>query len=189
MPLSPKGIPYIPDGYGPASQPPKPRSLVAQAVLFVLVFVVLQAGYSAVRETWVERLLIDTLTVKTAAAVINTITPDVSVVASGTRLKASGGGINILNGCEGTEVLFLLVAAFVAFPLHWRIKLLGLLSGVGFVFVLNELRILALFYAFRRDPSLFDLLHTIVAPVILIALTTLFFYAFLHTQQTTHRCP
>ena len=154
---------------------PKPRPLWLQALLFGAVFFVLQAGYGAVRDTWVERLVIDTLTVKTAAWSIRTLTPDVAVEAVGSRLKAPGGGINIINGCEGTEVLFLLYAAFASALLPWRARLTGALAGTALVFLLNQGRVLALFYAYRSDKALFDLLHGTVAPLLLIALSALFF--------------
>lgn len=155
--------------------PPQPRPLWLQALLFGAVFVLLQSGYGALRGTWVERMAIDTLTVKTAAWTIRTLTPEVAVQAVGTRLKAPGGGINIINGCEGTEVLFLLCAAFASATLPWRARLTGVLAGTLLVFVLNQGRILALFYAYRSDKPLFDLLHGTVAPLLLIALSALFF--------------
>lgn len=154
---------------------PQPRPLWLQALLFGAVFVLLQAGYGALRGTWAERLAIDTLTVKTAAWSIRMLTPEVAVQAVGSRLKAPGGGINIINGCEGTEVLFLLCAAFASAALPWRARLSGVLAGTLLVFMLNQGRILALFYAYRSDKALFDLLHGTVAPLLLIALSALFF--------------
>lgn len=51
-------------------------------------------------------------------------------------------GINILNGCEGTEVFFLLASALlVAPPIAWRARLTGLLPGCLQVFALNRLTI------------------------------------------------
>ena len=174
------GVPYLGDGADLGSGQPKPRSLWLQALLFAAVFFALQAGYNAVRDTWVERLVIDTLTVKSAAQLIRTVTPSVTVEAAGTRLKAPGGGINILNGCEGTEVLFLLYAAFAAAALPWRARLTGALAGTALVFVLNQGRILALFYAYRADKAWFDLLHGTVAPLLLIALSASFFLFWLN---------
>ena len=153
----------------------QPRPLWLQALLFGAVFFLLQTGYGALHGTWAERLLIDTLTVKMAAWSIRTVTPEVAVQAVGTRLKAPGGGINIINGCEGTEVLFLLYAAFASALLPWRAGLAGVLAGTALVFLLNQGRILALFYAYRSDKALFDLLHGTVAPLLLIALSALFF--------------
>ena len=158
------------------AEQPQARPLWLQALLFGAVFLLLQTGYGALRDTWVERLVIDTFTVKSAVWSIRAMTPDIAVEAIGTRLKAPGGGINIINGCEGTEVLFLLCAAFASVRMPWRARLAGVLVGTILVFVLNQGRVLALFYAYRSDKALFDLLHGTLAPLLLIALSAVFFF-------------
>lgn len=174
-----QGVAYLPDGVVSESPAPPPRTLLLQIVLFLAVFIALQTAYGAVRHTWIERLLIDTLTVKPAASLIRAMSPEIPVRAEGTRLKALGGGINILNGCEGTEVLFMLHAAFAAAAISWRARLAGLFVGTLLVYALNQVRVLALFHAYRSDKALFDMLHGTVAPLILTACVTLFFFFWL----------
>lgn len=149
-------------------------------LLFLVVFSLLQWGWSACRDTWLERLVLHQATVVPAAALIRTLTPEIETLAAGASIKAPGGGLNILNGCEGTEILFLLVAALCAVRLGRRERLIGLGLGMLLVFVLNQARILALFYAYRSDRALFDALHNTVLPVVLVMLVTLAFYVFLH---------
>ncbi|MDP2822672.1 MAG: archaeosortase/exosortase family protein [Sulfuritalea sp.] len=156
---------------------------VLRGVIFIAVFAALQALWGHARGTVVERVLIDRVTVGSAAALVNIVTPQIQAQADGTRIRAAGGGLNILNGCEGVEVLFLLAAAFAAAPLPGRRRWLGLASGVLFVFALNQARILMLFYAYRADKALFDLLHGTVAPVVLIALTAVFFLAWTQASR------
>jgi exosortase/archaeosortase family protein len=91
-------------------------------------------------------------------------------------LRAPGGGLNILNGCEGMEAVFLLLAAFVVAPLSWRCSAMGVLIGVGFVYAINQVRILALFFAYRADPRLFYTLHTTVTPIAAVLLVAAYFY-------------
>ena len=148
-----------------------------RGLIFLVLFAAMQALWGQARGTAVERVLIDRVTVGSAAALVNLLTPQVAAQAEGTRIRAAGGGLNILNGCEGLEVLFLLTAAFAVVPLPARRRWAGLASGILFVFAINQVRILALFYAYRSDKVLFDLLHGTVAPVILIALAALFFFA------------
>lgn len=150
---------------------------------FVLAFLVLQTLWSQARDTALERLWIDTATVKIAVALIGLVSPEIRATAQGSRIKAPGGGINVLNGCEGTDILFLLAAAFFAFPMPWRRRLAGLGFGVVLVFLLNEARILALFYAYRGDRVLFDLLHSLVAPIVLIAFAAAYFYAWVDQER------
>ncbi|MBT0960252.1 archaeosortase/exosortase family protein [Denitromonas iodatirespirans] len=162
---------------------PPARPLWQVLVIFVLVFALAQFAWREARGGAVERLVVHTATVTPAVAAVNFITPQADARAEGARIKAAGGGLNILNGCEGTEVMFLLIAAFVAVRMRWRARAAGLALGLGLVFVLNQGRILALFYAFRSNRELFDLLHTTILPVVLVALVALYFYAFLHGRR------
>ncbi len=155
------------------------RALALRSVAFIVVFMVLQAGWEAARGSWIERLWVHDLTVRSATVVINLLTPQAQAVAEGARIVAPGGGLNVLFGCEGTDVVFLLAAAFLVFPMGWRARGLGLLIGLLWVFALNQARIVALFYSFRADRSLFELLHTTAAPLVMIVLTGLFFHLWL----------
>ena len=178
------GVAYLPDASEAHSpEAPEPRRPWRAGLVFVLAFLALQALWGQAKGSALERLWIDTATVKTAVALINLISPDIQAIAQGPRIKAPGGGINVLNGCEGTDILFLLTAAFLAFPMSWRSRVVGLGLGVVLVYVLNEARILALFYAYRSDRALFDLLHTVVAPIILIAAAAAYFYAWAHRDR------
>ena len=150
-----------------------------RTLAFVLVFMVLQAGWEAARGSWLERLWVHELTVRSATALINLLTPDVHAIASGSRIVAPGGGLNVLFGCEGTDVLFMLAAAFLVFPLPARIRVIGLLSGLAWVFLLNQLRIVSLFYAYRSNDNLFAFLHGTAEPLLMIALTGAFFHLWL----------
>jgi len=144
-------------------------------IAFLSAFFLLQGLYGAAAGTWLERLVIDQLTVKTAAILINAIDPAVAVVASGASLKAAGGGLNVLNGCEGTDVAFLLASAMLVAPIAWRWRLAGIVVATVIVFAANQARVLALFYAFRTDRVYFDALHGYVGPLILIAIGAAFF--------------
>ncbi len=171
-----------------ADKPFPMRRLLRRALAFVLVFMALQAGWEAARGSWIERLWVHEMTVRSAVTVINLLTPDVLAVAQASRIVAPGGGLNVLFGCEGTDVVFMLAAAFLVFPMAARARALGLLSGLVWVFVLNQLRIAALFYSFRADRALFDLLHTTAAPLVMIALTGLFFHLWLrHADPSAPR--
>jgi exosortase/archaeosortase family protein len=159
----------------PAAARPRLKVFAWRVAGFLAIFVVLQAGWEAARGTWLERLWIHDLTVGAATVFINQLTPAVKAVAQGSRIVAPGGGLNVLFGCEGTDVVFMLVAAFAVFPMPGRWRLWGMACGLLWVFVLNQLRIAALFYAFRSDKELFDLMHNIAAPLVMIALTGGFF--------------
>ena len=176
-------LPYLPDSLCDIPEPQTPYPLWLTIAIFLGLFFALQWLWSEARDTWIERIVIHEATVKPAAALVNLLTPDTNARPVAASIKAPGGGLNILNGCEGTEVMFLLIAAFAAVRLGWRQKLIGLGLGLALVFVLNQARILTLFYAFRNERSLFDLLHTTVLPAVLIAAVALYFYAVLHRSR------
>ena len=184
MPLvSHNDVPYLPDGACETESPRSPYSLWLTLTIFLGVFGILQWAWGEARDTWIERLVIHQATVKPAAALVQVITPEANARPVAARIKAPGGGLNIINGCEGTEVMFLLIAAFAAVNLGWRHRLTGLALGLVLVFALNQARILTLFYAFRNERSLFDVLHTTILPVVLIAAVALYFYAVLHRSR------
>ncbi len=142
---------------------------------FVALFLVLQWSYSSMAGTWLERFVIDRLTVVPAATILGLVDPALHVTASGSRLAAPGGGLNVLNGCEGTDIAFLVFSAMAVAPLSPVSRLAGMLAGLVLVFVLNQARILTLFYAFRKMPASFDLLHGFAAPLALVVACSAFF--------------
>jgi exosortase family protein XrtM len=152
-------------------------------VSFLGIFIVLQTLYGLTNGTWFQGILIEELTVKTAASLINWISPTVGVVAMNTHLNAVGGGINVLNGCNGFEVMFIYMAAIAIAPLNVYSKITGLLIGIPYIFMLNQLRLVALFFTYRMNQSFFSSLHSTVAPILLITLTMLFFSYWLSLHQ------
>lgn len=184
MPLSAHNdLSYLPDGQCDIKPPPTAYPLWLSLMIFLGVFAVLQWTWGEAHNTWIERLVIHEATVKPAAAMIQILTPEADAKPVGASIKAAGGGLNILNGCEGTEVMFLLGAAFAAVRMGWQRRLTGLALGLALIFALNQARILALFYTFREQRSLFDLLHTTVLPAVLVAAVALYFYAVLHRSR------
>jgi exosortase/archaeosortase family protein len=149
------------------------------AVIFLFVFCVLALLWDSAGGTAFERLIIHDLTVRPAAWVIGQVWPEQNVVAQGHRLLSPLGRLNILVGCDGLETLFLLVAAFVAYPFTWRARLTGLALGTALIFCVNQARIVLLWQAWLSDRSLFALLHGILLPAAMIVCCLAFFIAFL----------
>lgn len=155
-------------------QPRKPLPTWVSALVFLSVFFILQMSYDACRGSDFEHFILGDMTVSPTATVINLLTPAVEVKALGNQLIAPGGGITVLKGCEGTEIMFMLVAAFAAIAMPWRRRLTGLGLGILLVFCLNQVRLVALFYVYRSEPSLFNLLHGTVGPIVLILCVALY---------------
>lgn len=161
----------------------KSRSRLATTIgvllVFALTFAALQLAWQATRGSTIERAVIHHATVRPAVFLINSITPQIAARAVDSSVRARGGGINILNGCEGVDALFLLAAAFLVAPLPVRTRLLGFAAGIPLVFFVNQTRILGLFYAYRHDDSLFYAMHATVAPVLVVIVVAAYFYYWL----------
>lgn len=181
LPRSATGVPYMPDGYAPGGKPERPWPAWLRMAIFVLAYLGLQGLYAQAAGTAVERFFLVDAGSRPAAVLIDAMHPGIGVRAQDTRIVAPGGGINIGNGCEGTDIYFLLAAAFIAAPLGWRRRMAGLGLGLLLAFALNQARIVALFHAFRSDRALFELLHTTIAPVLLVAAIGLYFHACLRS--------
>jgi exosortase family protein XrtM len=94
--------------------------------------------------------------------------------------------LNILPGCEGTELFFLLIAGVIAFPATWRAKLAGLALGLPLVFALNVVRVAGLYVTVRDFPAQFELVHGYVAPTAFVALLGVFFLVWsAHAARST----
>ncbi len=151
------------------------RGGLRRVLIFLLVFAALQLGYSSARGGPLERLVIDQITVKVASSLINLFDSAAQVAAQGPRLRSPGGGINILAGCEGVDAMLLLCAAMTIAPISGRRRLLGLAIGASIVFALNQMRVIALFYAYRADEKLFNVLHGTLLPMVIVAAIAGFF--------------
>lgn len=161
------------------------RKLHTVRILFVFlsVFFSLQYAWERSRDTAFERLVIDRATVAPAAWWIARLWPDQTVSALGHSLIASHYRLNILNGCEGLETLLLLIAAFLAYPFAWRQRALGIGLGTLLIYTLNQGRIVLLWYANQHSLQLFGLLHGTILPLTLVAISLIFFVAFLPLQR------
>jgi exosortase family protein XrtM len=157
-------------------------------VTFLAVFFGLHRLYAWAEGSSLERWVVETATVKMGAVLLNSLWPTLDVQALGSRLMSTQVRLNVLNGCEGVDVLFLLVAGLTVAPVNSRWRLIGLMVGLPLVFVLNQIRLLALFHALRHDKALFSLLHGTVAPLLLVASVGLFFAWWL-SRAPSHSAP
>lgn len=155
-------------------------------LLFLLFFFLMQSAFQHTRDTAIEVLAIDTMTVQPAAWLIQQFSRSTPVSAQGHRIVAPGIRLSVLNGCEGFEGIFLIVAAILAFPARWKYKLIGIGAGCLLMYGLNQLRITVLFYALRMDPSWFNPLHGYIGPTFIITIGCLYFFYYLNRIPATH---
>lgn len=92
-----------------------------------------------------------------AGIVLNALGEQVTI--DGPFMTASGVRLEIRRGCDALEPVALYVAAVIAFPIAWRAKLKGALAGVIGLLVLNQIRIVSLYYIVRAAPDWFGTVH------------------------------
>ena len=153
---------------------------------FLAAYLLLQTAWDQCRGTALQRVVIDGMTVRTNVALINFLTPHIQASAQGSSIVAVGGGINVRSGCEGTELLFLLIAALIAFPFSRRVRWVGIATGIVLVFLLNQVRLLALFYSFRSNPVVFGQIHGLAGPLGLVIVLVAFFVLLLRWDRHRH---
>lgn len=71
----------------------------------------------------------------------------------------SAFSVSIEAGCNGVEATIVLVAAMMAFPAGWRMKVFGTLIGFLAIQVMNLLRIISLFYLGQWNMQAFEWAH------------------------------
>ena len=88
---------------------------------------------------------------------------------SGTNLSSRDFGINIVDGCNGVFATAILLSGIVAYPSRIKAKMIGILIGIPAIFIINQLRVISLFYLGRSHPTVFEEVHVYVwQPIIII---------------------
>jgi exosortase H (IPTLxxWG-CTERM-specific) len=80
----------------------------------------------------------------------------------------TGFAVSIEAGCNGVEAMLVLLAAMLAFPAPWRMKVAGIVLGVLAVQVLNLVRIISLFYLGQWSPTAFEWAHLYLWQVLIM---------------------
>ena len=162
------------------------RSPLRFGIVFILSFSILMGAFEAARGSSFERFIIEGLVLTPTTAIINTVTPAEHVTLAGRTLMApDGANLRVTRGCEGVEMLLLLIAAIVAFPASARRRLRGLLEGSLLAYALTIARLMTLHYVLRYAPQAWEALHGLILPLAPIALLSLYFLHWTATPTPT----
>jgi exosortase family protein XrtM len=113
--------------------------------------------------------------VAVCADLVNWLAPLEHVLAKQNHLLSIKADLEIVRGCDGAGVLFLMVSAILVFPSGLKRKLLGLLLGIGLIYSINLLRIFALYFVIAYQPGWFQLIHTYIAPTLMVIFGSVYF--------------
>ncbi len=143
-------------------------------VCFAAFFIAGQALFFLVRPH-TEHILVHILNAKASSLIINTLTPGEKTISDGAEIRSGGLSITIEKGCEGIEGIILFVAAIAAYHGRGREKLIGALAGIAAIYFFNLARIVSLYYIFKYQPGLFDIMHIFVGQTVIIFISTVMF--------------
>ncbi len=87
-----------------------------------------------------------------------------------------GPAVTVVEGCDALRIFSVLVAAIAAFNASIRDKVLGILCGLTFMFVINLFRISALLWFDVHLTEWFDFMHQTGLPLMLWAIAMLYFF-------------
>ena len=123
---------------------------------------------------------------RTSAGILNFF--GVEATASGDQLSSGTGAVQVALGCEGIQPVILLIAAIVAFPgAHLKLRFLGVALGAAALLTLNLGRIIVLALITDWSPSAFDMMHTAVLPLALMAASMVFWLAWMRWLPPVQR--
>jgi exosortase H (IPTLxxWG-CTERM-specific) len=163
--------------WGRACYDAPPKAMQRNQVLFLLKFFgILVGAYLLIAWNPVNDNVIVPFTKAIAGwsgALLNLMGQKVAI--NGTVIASSKFGVNINNGCNGVEAMLILLASIGAFPASMKARLAGLALGAIAVQLLNAVRIVTLYLLGAYQPKLFDMFHTAVWQVVIIAAAIGFF--------------
>lgn len=146
------------------------RSWLAALITFSAIYVALYVSYLQIPDEVLMQAVYSHLIVVPGASLIKLIAPAEPVIAMGNQLISGSTTLEIVRGCDGAGVLFLLVAAVFAVPAPLRRLAWGVAGALLFVYAVNQFRIVVLYFALVKQPDWFIPLHTMVFPGLFIVL-------------------
>jgi exosortase family protein XrtM len=158
---------------------PEPTAATAFTARFPVLFLgtamLLMGLYYSLPTAFIENGIVRFFAVIPGGVLLDWLTPGYSVTTTGTRILSPLANLNVLKGCEGTETLLLLYAAMVALGRPLKSTVLGLILGTALVFLVNQIRIVSLFFVAAYQKSYFELVHGFLAPLLMVAIVAVFF--------------
>jgi exosortase family protein XrtM len=142
---------------------------------FACIYAVLHALYFAMPDRVLREDVHYYGIVAPGARLIKLLAPSEQVVAVEGTLQSPHATLNIVRGCDSAGVAFLLIAAVVAFPAGWSRKLGGIVGALALTYVLNEIRVVLLYFVASYRHDWFSLLHNYLMPTFIIAVSCISF--------------
>ncbi len=137
-------------------------------LLFACGYALLYWAYWLVPDAVLRDSLYPVAILRPCADLINLVFPVEAVGVTAGMLVSPQASLEVVRGCDGSGMLFLIVAAIMAFPSAWRARLAGLCGALLLVHALNTARIVLLYFAAAYRESWFLPLHTYLVPTLFV---------------------
>lgn len=122
-----------------------------------------------------------------SAVLIELMSADEAVTVTANRIASPRAILEIVRGCDGSGVLFLITAAILSFPASWKARAWGVGLAAALVYGLNLARLVGLFFIAVYRQSWFLSLHTYFIPTLLILAIALFYLRWIsHVAPLPH---
>ncbi len=127
------------------------------------------------------------LVARASGAILALFGEDITV--RGCDLVSPRFSVTIYNGCNGLITSLVFVSGVLAFPARLRAKVIGVLVGLVAIQILNQIRIVSLFYIGVFVPSLFSESHVFIwqSIVILFGVTLWVLWAHRYGEPVRNR--
>lgn len=160
-----------------ATATPAPSTTVGFVLRMLVFYGIMHGAYFLVPNSALHESIYPVLFGAPSVYVINGVSPAEQAFSQDNRISSRHAALEIVRGCDGSGVWFLITAAVLAFPAAWRMRALGILGGVLLVYVLNLARLAGLYFVVARVPDWFLPLHTYFIPSLLIVIVSLYYLA------------
>ena len=156
------------------SQEVKKKKSIKPLVIFFGVFILLITSYY-IAVTLVDKSIFDFYihsTASVSALLLNIL--DENAMAIGKIISTPRFSMTLSFGCEGSEPIVLFLSALIAFPIGIKYKIPGFLIGGVFLYFLNQIRIVGLYYIGIHYNDMFETFHVEIFPIFFIILAIIF---------------
>jgi exosortase family protein XrtM len=154
---------------------PSERGITLFLIVFVAAYVAMYAGYISIPDDILRDTVYPWGIVRPVVATINLLDGDAAVAGIASSLGSHSGSLEIVRGCDGSGVLFLLTAAILAVRALWRSKVVAIGCALVFVLLINHVRLVALYFVLAHANNWFVMVHVYVFPVLMLLLGGIFF--------------
>ncbi len=144
-------------------------------VMFALIYGLFEFLYFKIPDLFLVDVIYHYGLASPCVGIINFLHAGENAIAARNMLLSNGVSLEIVRGCDGAGTIFLLAAAIITFSASFKDKIVGLVSGIALLVVINLLRIVGLYFVMSYHSQWFTPIHTYFAPTFIIIISCLFF--------------